>query len=266
MLRRTLALALFAASCGTDVQPFSPDGGNGSGPGGGAGLPCDVQAVLSNCTSCHGSPPSNGVPMPLVTYSDLIASSPMGGTYAQRAYLRMTSATNPMPPAPAAPLPASDIATFKAWLDAGMPAGDCGVDPLTAAPVCTSNSYWTGGDHESPRMHPGDACIACHAREGDAPQFTIAGTVYATGHEPAECNGTSQAQVVITDKNGQSITLVPNSAGNFYGAAPLAFPITAKVVAGGRERAMQTPQSSGDCNSCHTQDGTMMAPGRVTLP
>jgi mono/diheme cytochrome c family protein len=116
-------------------------------------------------------------------------------------------------------------------------------------------------------MHPGDACIACHGRSGgEAPRFNIAGTVYPTGHEPVDCNGTNQAQIVITDKNGQSITLTPNAAGNFFASSALAFPITAKVVAGGKERVMATPQTSGDCNACHTQDGAMMAPGRVTLP
>lgn len=266
VLGRTLVVASVVAACGTDIQPLAPDSGNSFGAGGGAGLPCDVQAVLSNCTSCHGDPP-NGAPMSLVTYGDLIASSPMGGSYAQRAYLRMTATTNPMPPAPAARVSASDIATYKAWLDAGMPAGTCGADPLNAAPVCTSNSYWRGGDEGSSRMHPGDACISCHRSSGgEAPYFTIAGTVYPTGHEPDDCNGTTAAQVVITDKNGTTLTLTPNSAGNFRSSATVAFPITAKVVSGGRERAMQTPQMSGDCNSCHTQMGTMMAPGRVTLP
>lgn len=265
MLRRTL-LVLLAAGCGTDIQALSSDGGNNLGGGSGDGLPCDVQAVLSNCTSCHGDPPTNMAPQPLVTYGDLVASSPMGGSYAQRAYLRMTSTTNPMPPAPAAPVSASDIATFKAWLDAGMPPGSCGADPLNAAPVCTSNSYWTRGDHESPLMHPGGACIDCHSQSFEAPPFTVAGTVYPTGHEPADCNGAATGQVVITDKNGRTITLTPNSAGNFYSNTALVFPITAKVVAGGRERVMATPQTSGDCNACHSQNGTMMAPGRVTLP
>jgi hypothetical protein len=46
----------------------------------------------------------------------------------------------------------------------------------------------------------------------------------------------------------------------------------AKVVSMGRERAMIESQTSGDCNSCHTQNGTtpvgatMKAPGRIVLP
>jgi hypothetical protein len=43
-------------------------------------------------------------------------------------------------------------------------------------------------------------------------------------------------------------------------------PFHAKVTYMGRERAMATAQTSGDCNSCHTQNGTMSAPGRILLP
>lgn len=208
--------------------------------------------------------------MSLVTYGDLVASSPLGGSYADRAYTRMTSTTSPMPPAPASRLSSSDIAKFKSWIDAGTPAGSCGAvapDPLNAAPTCTSGTFWNAGNEGSSRMHPGDACISCHQMSGgEAPSYSIAGTVYPTGHEPAECNGTAAAQIVITDNNGQTITLTPNTAGNFDSSAALAFPIRAKVVANGQERAMAAPQMSGDCNTCHTQNGTSMAPGRVTLP
>jgi hypothetical protein len=208
--------------------------------------------------------------MSLVTYGDLVAQSPLGGSYADRAYTRMTSTTSQMPPAPAVRLSSSDIATFKTWIDAGTPPGTCGAvgpDPLNAAPTCTSGTYWPGGSDGSSRMNPGEACIACHRTSGgEAPSFTIAGTVYPTGHEPAECNGTAAAQIVITDSNGQTITLTPNSAGNFSSRAAVAFPIRAKVVANGQERAMAAAQATGDCNSCHTQNGLSMAPGRVTLP
>lgn len=43
-------------------------------------------------------------------------------------------------------------------------------------------------------------------------------------------------------------------------------PFRAKVVAGGKERAMGREQSTGDCNSCHTEQGANGAPGRIMLP
>jgi hypothetical protein len=31
-------------------------------------------------------------------------------------------------------------------------------------------------------MHPGGACLTCHATSSDAPRLQIGGTVYPTGH------------------------------------------------------------------------------------
>jgi hypothetical protein len=124
---------------------------------------------------------------------------------------------------------------------------------------------WTGGNRESSLMHPGDACIACHST-GEGPRFAFGGTVYPTGHEPDDCNGATSASVVVTDANGQVITRTTNAAGNFSYSGAIAFPIHAKVVTASGERAMVNAVPSGDCNSCHTQTGAMMAPGRITLP
>jgi hypothetical protein len=46
----------------------------------------------------------------------------------------------------------------------------------------------------------------------------------------------------------------------------VAKPFQAKITYMGRERVMATAQTSGDCNSCHTQAGAMSAPGRIILP
>jgi hypothetical protein len=141
-------------------------------------------------------------------------------------------------------------------------------DPLNAAPKCTSNRTWTNGNRGSGSMHPGVACIACHSTNARAPQFTIAGTVYPSGHEPPDCNGAAGAGVVVvvTDKNGAVQNLTPNGVGNFYSRTAVAMPYTAKVTFQGKERAMKASQSNGDCNSCHTETGANGAPGRITLP
>lgn len=142
-------------------------------------------------------------------------------------------------------------------------------DPFGAPPTCTSGNYWQAyGDDGSSTMRPGEACISCHASSGgEAPQFSAAGTVFPTGHEPNDCYGAhGGATVVITDANGVDHDLPVNSAGNFSTSAALAFPIHAKVVANGQERAMVAAQATGDCNTCHTQDGANGAPGRIALP
>ena len=141
-------------------------------------------------------------------------------------------------------------------------------DPFAVAPTCTSGTMWTQGDHGSDDMNPGRACITCHSM-GDGPALTIGGTLYPTAHEPDLCNGTNGAngaRVVITGADGQTLTLTPRASGNFNSRTQVTLPYRAKVTYMGRERVMAAMQTSGDCNSCHTQTGTSSAPGRILLP
>lgn len=255
-------------------------GGNDSGGGTGAsGLPCDVAAVLANeqCTVCHGSTPAGGAPMSLVTYENLTAPSltvPSESMLA-RSIARMQDTVSPMPPSLMPTATAADIATLQAWLDAGTPRGTCmePTDPFGGPTVCTSGTYWRRGDEGSELMHPGMACIQCHAR-GEGPDFpmTIGGTVYPTGHEPNDCNGSSESStggtitVEVRGADGSVQTLRPDEAGNFLSYTSIALPITASVHYQGRTRAMIGAQPSADCNSCHDERGNTGAPGRILLP
>lgn len=140
--------------------------------------------------------------------------------------------------------------------------------------VCTSGQTWTLGTTKSANMEPGLACRSCHVVFGQASgkDFDISGTVYPTAHEPDLCNGVSGGMnVVITDAKGTDHVLPVNSVGNFYNDDALGFlkiptPYTAKVVAGNNVRAMISSQTNGDCNSCHTEAGTQLAPGRIMAP
>ena len=174
------------------------------------------------------------------------------------------------------PTPAQ-IEAFRAWVGAGAPVTSCGStttvgpDPYDTPVVCTSGTRWTGGDRESPLMHPGVACINCHTNGSEeGPSFVVAGTVYPTPHEPNDCNGiaaSSGATVIVTDASGIEHRLVPNAAGNFFlEGAPFPLPYSAKVTYGGRERVMVEAQDEGDCNACHTEAGANRAPGRIFLP
>jgi mono/diheme cytochrome c family protein len=256
-------------------------GSSQTGPGGtGGGLPCAIQTFLvNNCDSCHGTTPSGGAPRSLVTYANLTSQDPSSTsmTEAQVALQRIQSTTSPMPPAPATAATSAEISTLQNWINAGYPSGSCGgdagpppSDPLNASPTCTSSTTWTRGTSGSSSMEPGQGCISCHSKSGEAPKFVIAGTLFPTGHEPDNCdgvNGTSGARVVVTGNDGTIVTLTPNSVGNFYSTTTLPPPYQAKVVnASGVERVMSATASTGDCNSCHTQSGANGAPGRVTLP
>ena len=137
--------------------------------------------------------------------------------------------------------------------------------------ICTSKSYWTGGDKGSELMHPGGACLTCHAINRDAPRFSVAGTVYPTSHEPDDCNGVNGSSlgvsVVITDANGKQLAPIPvNAAGNFHYEGNIAAPFHVKVVSHGKENAMSASPENGQCNSCHTQNGANGAPGRILSP
>ena len=250
-------------------------GGSAAGTAVSGDMPCDVATILGDsCTACHSNPPLAGVPMPLTSYADLTAPSKSNPSisFAEASLARMQDAQSPMPPTGL--LPASDIAAFQAWISAGMPQGTCGA-PQDAGPpplaplLCSSGTNWTQGNHESPLMHPGGECINCHTTSNEGPAFHIAGTVYPSVREPDDCNGAPNITVEVTDAQNKTITLTTNAAGNFFyetNQGSFVAPYSAKVIAGGKERVMKQSVPSGDCNSCHTQDGKSGAPGRIYAP
>jgi cytochrome c553 len=167
------------------------------------------------------------------------------------------------------------MAAIQAWIDAGYPAGTCGdvndAGVIVFPTVCTSGTRTIGEDlQDKNTMHPGGACNACHAASGpDRPIFSIAGTVYSTLHEKDDCNAAPSvqgSQVVVTGADGRVTTILVNATGNFFLQRAIALPFKAKVVQNGKEHAMQAPQTVGDCNSCHTEQGSAGSPGRITIP
>jgi hypothetical protein len=126
-------------------------------------------------------------------------------------------------------------------------------------------------------MAPGRACINCHsgqiaAGNTDAPDFEVGGTVYKTKHEPNGCNGDDATtgtdtgtKVLIIDATGAMRAFNVNSAGNFFGGSDIQMPYRAMIVRGNSIREMHGAQTTGDCNSCHTEFGNG-APGRVMEP
>lgn len=245
----------------------------GAGTGANTGLPCDIQQLLEiRCIACHSTS------MRLLTHADLhapAASNPKNNM-AQESLARMKGVGALMPPMPAVPPTVQEIGAFEAWVNGGAPMGpectnkvDGGADggggnPYNTPTVCTSGKYWTSGNSSS--MRPGEACQACHQKQG-GPNYSVAGTVYPTAHEPKDCNGSMGGMsVVVTDKNNKVVTVQVNSAGNFGTTSSLVAPFFVKVVAGMKSRPMIGSLTNGDCNSCHTENGANNAPGRVMAP
>lgn len=265
----------------TDDGP-APTGKAGTGEN--TGLPCDVQQVVENrCIGCHGGDQAP----PMLTYADLVAKSAKDPALkvAERCLLRMRSPDAGMPPPPALPPEADEIAAFDKWVDAGTPRGkactpppplDGGADagdagPLPTAPdggsVCTSATLWADGNNGDREMRPGGTCITCHSMLG-GPNYYVAGTVYPTLHEPNDCNGADlpRMEVVVTDATGKTVRLDTNAVGNFFSRTRLTAPLRAEVRQGGKTRVMQGAITAGDCNRCHTEKGINGAPGRVVAP
>lgn len=288
-MKRTAWLWLSLLSASVIVPACSGSGGSGettssssSSSTGGSVPPdamCDVLAVLrQQCWSCHGTTLHDSAPSSLVTLEHLKGPSIVDAaqTNAERAVLRMENSNSPMPPGAVTRATAEQIALFKAWIAAGYPTASCGdaaKDPYAAATKC-SGEQLDLHQQEGEDMNAGRACNACHEQVnieqgGDAPLFTLAGTIFPTAHEPDDCRAPSAegAQVEITDAKGKVVVVEANEAGNFFYKEPdLTFPYTAKVIFEGRERAMARPQQNGACNQCHSAAGTEDAPGRILLP
>jgi hypothetical protein len=122
-------VAIALAGC-TAMRPATELDGSVAATSTTVALPCAVAEVLtSRCQSCHGSPPTFGAPMPLVTWADLQA--PSISDRSRRVFemvaQRIHDEKKPMPQAPNPPLDAAETKTLDAWIAAGAPLGpDCG--------------------------------------------------------------------------------------------------------------------------------------------
>ncbi len=250
-------------------------GGSAGTGGGGAnafvGVPCDVATLLSTyCVSCHSTNNTMGIPA-LVTRNDLLAASPSGASYAARALVRMQDGTMPTS---GGPVPAADQAALQNWINAGLRDSTCSqaFDAGVVTPICTSGTNGTTG--ESKDMNPGRPCKACHAVQEPFRNYGFMGTAYPTLHELDQCNGLAPANAVveILDANGNALNpplnlTVRRLSGNFmsntWTTSPS--PYRARVKVNGQVvSTMNTPQTDGDCNTCHSETGSNGAPGRIT--
>jgi hypothetical protein len=146
-----IALAGILAGCGDAEQTYvdtcesgcdEDDDGADDGTASARGLPCDVQAVIDeHCGECHGDSPKFGAPMPLWSIDDVLVPATSDPTRAVFELMgdRLVDPQSPMPPT--TELPATDLATLQAWIDAGAPdddahceGSDTGDDPNPIGP------------------------------------------------------------------------------------------------------------------------------------
>jgi hypothetical protein len=135
----------------------------------------------------------------------------------------------------------------------------------------------TAGVFGIPTMAPGQSCLTCHCPDSTvagcnakASQrvWTVAGTVY---NDPnADVNAGAEGVEVVIIGDAGAITMVTNSAGNFYTAEEVGA-IEAVIVQNGKYRMQMNTHVKiplGDCNSCHTSPPLLYsnAYGRVFVP
>lgn len=105
-----LVVGVVSASCGPTPAPEVD-----AGP---PHLPCDVEALLrTRCRGCHGDPPAQGVPFPLLTQADFLRPY-TGATVGERAIGALDADFMPLNGPPLNP---ADKAVLIGWLDAGVP-------------------------------------------------------------------------------------------------------------------------------------------------
>lgn len=272
------------------------------------GIPCDVESVLENrCLGCHGATDPKGPP--LLKFEDFSAKSNRDPAKTRGQLAAELMKSKEMPKAPGVATD-TEIATVDAWVTGGMAkstescttaAADAGtipsvdggtVDAGTTASACLSGKT-TSGESGKGEMHPGRACLDCHQKNG-GPPFLFAGTVFDELHQPDECFGSNApVKVTIVGKRGPGIgggggggrsnvyVTTVNAAGNFFvtqddlDAADVKLnpPFSITLTQPGKPaRRMNTRIPSGDCNGCHTVDGTAglqglgKPPGRIVAP
>jgi hypothetical protein len=126
-------------------------------------------------------------------------------------------------------------------------------------------------------MMPGADCGGCHGA-----QFAAAGSVFFSLHAPKGCDewgadgpgadAGASLRVVLTDAKG-TVTEIPVQGGWFElfadgdpDAGALVPPFGVVLDDGVKKRAMTMKAPHGDCNACHTAEGTNGAPGRIVVP
>jgi len=114
---------------------------------------------------------------------------------------------------------------------------------------------WTsGGDRESPMMHPGNACIACMRRPG-ARRRTGTPAVHhrrdglSDRPRTGDCNGAPSATVEVNDATG-GVTSLP--------------PSTLRATSSPRRRSRRVPRPGGSERQAARDGGIAADPGRTS--
>lgn len=130
--------------------------------------------------------------------------------------------------------------------------------PDAAAQACqTEVAQVESGEH-----NPGQPCQLCHGAGGDAPRFTLGGTLYTSSAGTAELPG---GTIVVIDANDVVHALPSAQNGNFWTTEAITFPVKTHASLCPDTRPMISPVTDGDCNAGGCHDSAAPS-GRIHLP
>ena len=258
-----VALVLATAACGSTSATDTSGGADTSGGGADTALGNDVSLVWDAATD------TSAAPKDVETAEDTAAPVDAAETPDVPVLLDVPAPQDV--PVVQDTAPVLDVQPMDVYIPPDVPKPDVQTVDTQSAPdvaedPCPGGVKWLLGDLiHTDLMEPGLACNQCHAKKG--PVFAFGGTVYPGFHTVDTCNGVNGVTVEITGADGQVVKMNTNLAGNFHSNTQVKMPYTARVVdSSGKERKMYDPQTEGDCNSCHTEQGTNGAPGRIRAP
>lgn len=118
--------------------------------------------------------------------------------------------------------------------------------------ACHEENISSAGSSKS--HNKGQNCMQCHTASGEGEGcFNVAGTLYKSDLQSAQNGGTVE---LYTEPNGGGtlkFTIAIDAKGNFYSTANISYTgLYPKVTSpSGASIYMNSPLSSGACNSCH---------------
>lgn len=121
----------------------------------------------------------------------------------------------------------------------------------TTGPSARMPSHAFAGN--TPTTNPAkQACLGCHVAGGTATPFAFAGTAFkdVAGTIPA-----AGVEVRVRAADGTAVSAYTDEDGNFYHAAPIAFPASAGLRNATSSQGMMGMPPGGGCNNAQCHDG-----------
>jgi hypothetical protein len=136
---------------------------------------------------------------------------------------------------------------------ADAPASQGRPDVFSAAPPYSpsapSKSASSAHSAKGVAAPAGTACLGCHKKDGNAPAFTFAGTVYV---DDARSAPNPNAEIAVDDATGAERIAHADADGNFWVAGgALALPAHAGARQPAKVLKMGSVVDNADCNGCH---------------